>query len=465
MMTKVFDFFKSILWYIVHFIYDLIDNLLMIIKKLNSIDIIDSLSNNQVFKNLYTGVIAIAITLFALFIIWKFVMKILDPDDEITIKMIVMDSVKCGLLILLSTFLFVQVSSFSIKLANYTGNLFETSTNVTMADNMLTMFIDYNPDYESSDKFEESKTISELVSSGSFNSDEKYLDKYVTKNKIIFSDDKDYKYEINWIMAILIGGFFLYALFFAGIMLGRRQIEFLFLFAIAPVVFATSVCNKQRRGAVIEQLVSLALQSAVIMLIVNLTAMVMQEINATTFFTNDFHDIIMKALLYLGCATFILTGSQVVNRFIGSNVSANSGREHLMALSGYGRLARTGAIVGGAAALGGGLLAGGLGMKGVNFAKNTALTQGGLAIGSMGAVDSSSGATQSRMQKMASALGTKMYVAGQQGFNNSKSRSKGFSASDMMMNMGSSTISNAVRTVAPRASYNASYYRRRNNIM
>jgi len=465
MMTKVFDFFKSILWYIVHFIYDLIDNLLMIIKKLNSIDIIDSLSNNQVFKNLYTGVIAIAITLFALFIIWKFVMKILDPDDEITIKMIVMDSVKCGLLILLSTFLFVQVSSFSIKLANYTGNLFETSTNVTMADNMLTMFIDYNPDYESSDKFEESKTISELVSSGSFNSDEKYLDKYVTKNKIIFSDDKDYKYEINWIMAILIGGFFLYALFFAGIMLGRRQIEFLFLFAIAPVVFATSVCNKQRRGAVIEQLVSLALQSAVIMLIVNLTAMVMQEINATTFFTNDFHDIIMKALLYLGCATFILTGSQVVNRFIGSNVSANSGREHLMALSGYGRLARTGAIVGGAATLGGGLLAGGLGMKGANFAKNTALTQGGLAIGSMGAVDSSSGATQSRMQKMASALGTKMYVAGQQGFNNSKSRSKGFSASDMMMNMGSSTISNAVRTVAPRASYNASYYRRRNNIM
>ncbi|MBQ2946357.1 MAG: hypothetical protein IJE04_00705 [Bacilli bacterium] len=465
MMTKVFDFFKSILWYIVNFIYDLIDNLLMIIKKLNSIDIIDSLSNNQVFKNLYTGVIAIAITLFALFIIWKFVMKILDPDDEITIKMIVMDSVKCGLLILLSTFLFVQVSSFSIKLANYTGNLFETSTNVTMADNMLTMFIDYNPDYESSDKFEESKTISELVSSGSFNSDEKYLDKYVTKNKIIFSDDKDYKYEINWIMAILIGGFFLYALFFAGIMLGRRQIEFLFLFAIAPVVFATSVCNKQRRGAVIEQLVSLALQSAVIMLIVNLTAMVMQEINATTFFTNDFHDIIMKALLYLGCATFILTGSQVVNRFIGSNVSANSGREHLMALSGYGRLARTGAIVGGAAALGGGLLAGGLGMKGANFAKNTALTQGGLAIGSMGAVDSSSGATQSRMQKMASALGTKMYVAGQQGFNNSKSRSKGFSASDMMMNMGSSTISNAVRTVAPRASYNASYYRRRNNIM
>lgn len=464
MMTKVFDFFKSILWYIVHFIYDLIDNLLMIIKKLNSIDIIDSLSNNQVFKNLYTGVIAIAITLFALFIIWKFVMKILDPDDEITIKMIVMDSVKCGLLILLSTFLFVQVSSFSIKLANYTGNLFETSTNISMADNMLTMFIDYNPDYESSDKFEEANTISELVSSGRFNSEEKYLDKYVTKNKIIFSDDKDYKYEINWIMAILIGGFFLYALFFAGIMLGRRQIEFLFLFAIAPIVFATSVCNKQRRGAVIEQLVSLALQSAVIMLIVNLTAMVMQEINATTFFTNDFHDIIMKALLYLGCATFILTGSQVVNRFIGSNVSANSGREHLMALSGYGRLARTGAIVGGAAALGGGLLAGGLGMKGANFAKNTALTQGGLAIGSMGAVDSSSGATQSRMQKMASALGTKMYVAGQKGFANSNKANK-FSASNMMMDMASSTITNAVRTVAPRASYNASYYRRRNNIM
>jgi len=464
MLTKVLDFFKSILWYIVHFIYDLIDNLLEIIKKINSFDIINSLSNNQVFKNLYTGVIAIALTLFALFIVWKFVMKLLDPDDEITIKAIITDSVKCGLLILLSTFMFSQVSSFSIKLANYTGNLYESSANLTLSDNMLSMFIKYKPDYESSEEFEETKTISELVSSGSFNRDEKYLDKYITDRNLILTDDKDYKYEINWFLAIIIGGFFLYALFFSGIMLGRRQIEFLFLFAISPIVFATSVCQKQRRSAVIEQLVSLALQSAVIMLIINLTSMVMQEVNSTTFFSNGVHDTIIKCLLYLGCATFILTGSQVVNRFIGSNVSANSGREHLMSLMGYGKMARAGAIIGGAGAVGGGLLATGGIMKGANFAKNTALTQGGLALGTMGTVDSASGASQTKMQKMATALGSRMYASGQRGFANSSKPNK-FSASNMMMDMGASTIGNAVRSVAPRASYNASYYRRKNKIM
>ena len=59
------------------------------------------------------------------------------------------------------------------------------------------------------------------------------------------------------VIAIIIGGFFLYALFFSGMMLARRQLEFLFLFVISPVVFATSIGNKQRRSAVIEQLVSL----------------------------------------------------------------------------------------------------------------------------------------------------------------------------------------------------------------
>ena len=325
MMTKVFDLLRSLGWYIIHFIYDLIDGLLEIIKKLNAFDIINSLSNNQTFKNFYTGVMAIAVTLFALFIIWKFVNKLLDPDEETTFKNIIMEIVKCGTLIMMSTFLFVQVSNFSITLSNYTGNIFESSTNTKMSDTMQTMFISYRDGYKNSDKFKEDKSIEQLVKSGSFNDDELYISKYVTKSRIILSDEKDYKYDINWIMAILCGGFFLYSLFFAGIMLGRRQIEFLFLFSIAPIVFATSVGNKQRRGAVIEQLVSLALQSAVVMLIVSLTVMVMQEIGTTTFFTNTFMNMTTKSLLYLGCATFILTGSQVINRFIGANVSAASG--------------------------------------------------------------------------------------------------------------------------------------------
>ena len=465
MVLKVYDFFKSILWYIVNFIYNLMDNLLTIIKELNSFDIIGSLSNNDTFRNLYSGMITIALTLFALFIIWKIIIKIIEPDSEIQMKTIFIDSLKCGFLILLSTFMFVQVSNFSIKLASFTSNVFESNTSASMSDNMLSMFINYKADYKNSEEFEETKTITEMISDNSFNNDEKYLEKYITENKLIFSDDKDYKYEINWIMAMLIGGFFLYSLFFAGIMLGRRQIEFLFLFAISPIVFSTSVCNKQRRGAVVEQLASLTLQSAAIMLIVNISALVMVEINKTTFFTNNFQDVIIKSLFYLGCATFILTGSQVVNRFIGSNVSANSGREHLMALMGYGKVATVGAVAGGATALGGGLMATSLGIKGANYAKNTALTQGGLMLGSMGVVDSSSGATQTRMQKIATTLGTKMYNTGQSGFKRANNKKSGVSASDIIMNMGVNSIDTAVRSVAPRASYNASYYRRKNNIM
>ena len=462
MMTKVFDLLRSLGWYLTSFIYDLIDGLLQIIKELNAFDIINSLSNNQTFINFYNGAMAIAVTLFALFIVWRFVNKLLDPDEETTFKMIIMEAIKCGTLIMLSTFLFVQVSNFSITLSNYTGNIFETTSNSKMSDSMLTMFISYRDGYKNSEKFDESKSISELVSSGSFDNDELYLSKYVTKSRVIIKKKKDYKYEINWIMAVLSGGFFLYSLFFAGIMLGRRQIEFLFLFSIAPIIFATSVCNKQRRGAVIEQLVSLALQSAVVMLIVSLTVMVMQEISVTTFFNNSFMNITTKALLYLGCATFIMTGSQVINRFIGSNVSAASGREQLMSLMGYGKMAGIGATIGAGATLGGALLGTGVAMKGGKAVGSHALSQAGLALGVMGAVDPSSGQTPNRMQRFASAMGTRMYMAGQK--MGSKPSGNKFSASDAFVNAGASSLHNTVRRVMPRASYNTSYYRRKNMI-
>lgn len=462
MMTKVFDLLRSLGWYIIKFVYDLIDGLLEIIKKLNAFDIINSLSNNQAFKNFYTGVMAIAVTLFALFIVWKFVNKMLDPDEETSFKNIMTEIAKCGALIMMSTFMFIQVSNFSITLSNYTGSIFESSTKSKMSDTMLSMYISYKDGYKNSDKFKEDKSINELVSNGSFDSDELYLSKYVTKSRIILSDDKDYKYEINWLMAIISSGFFLYSLFFAGIMLGRRQIEFLFLFSIAPIVFATSVCNKQRRGAVIEQLVSLALQSAVVMLIVSLTVMVMQEINSTSFFTNAFMNLTTKSLLYLGCATFILTGSQVINRFIGANVSAASGREQLMSLIGYGKMASIGATLGAGATIGGTLLGAGLAMKGGKAVGSQALSQAGLAIGTMGTVDSSSGQASTKMQKFAQTIGSKMYVRGQK--LGSKSDESKFSTSDAFINAGASSLNSTVRKVMPRAAYNTSYYRRKNKL-
>ena len=461
MMMKVYDLLRSLGWYLIHFIYSLIDDILQIIKKLNAFDIINSLSNNQTFKSFYKGIMAIAVTLFALFIIWKFINKLLDPDDEVSIKYIVTEIIKCGTLVMMSTFLFIQVSNFSITFSNYTGNIFESNTNSKMSDTMLTMFISYRDGYKNSEEFSEKKSISELVSNGSFDKDELYLDKYVTKSRIILSDEKDYKYDINWIMSIICGGFFLYSLFFAGIMLGRRQIEFLFLFVIAPIVFATSVGNKQRRGAVIEQLVSLALQSAVVMLIVSLTVMVMQEIGVTTFFTSPFMNITTKSLLYLGCATFIMTGSQVINRFIGANVSSASGREQLMSLIGYGKMAGIGATLGTGTAVGGGLLATGAAMKGGKIVGSKALSQAGLALGSMGMSDG--GKSQTRLQQFANAMGSKMYIAGQQ--MRKKTDSKKFNASDAFINAGASSLENAVRKVMPRASYNTSYYRRRKNMI
>ena len=461
MMTKVFDLLRSLGWYIIKFVYDLIDGLLEIIKKLNAFDIINSLSNNQAFKNFYTGVMAIAITLFALFIVWKFVNKMLDPDEETSFKNIMTEIAKCGALIMMSTFMFIQVSNFSITLSNYTGSIFESSTKSKMSDTILSMYISYKDGYKNSDKFKEDKSINELVSNGSFDSDELYLSKYVTKSRIILSDDKDYKYEINWLMAIISGGFFLYSLFFAGIMLGRRQIEFLFLFSIAPIVFATSVCNKQRRGAVIEQLISLALQSAVVMLIVSLTVMVMQEINSTSFFTNAFMNLTTKSLLYLGCATFILTGSQVINRFIGANVSAASGREQLMSLMGYGKMAGIGATLGAGATIGGTLLGAGLAMKGGKAVGSQVLSQASMALGVMGTTDN--GQPQSRMQKFATTMGSRMYATGQR--MGRKTNSNKFSASDAFINAGASSLGSTVRKVMPRASYNTSYYRRRKNMI
>ncbi len=463
MMIKVFDLLRSLGWYIVSFIYNMIDGLIEVIKKLNAFDIINSLSNNDLFKNLYTGIMAISITLFALFIIWKFINKILDADNETSIKNIAIEIIKCGGLIMLSTFMFVQVSNFSLTLTNYTSNIFETNADTKLSSSLLTMFISYRDGYKNSDKFDEDKSIEQLVENGSFDSDEKYLDKYVTKSRVILSDEKDYKYEINWVMCILSGGFFLYSLFFAGIMLGRRQIEFLFLFVISPIVFATSIGNKQRRGAVIEQLVSLALQSVVLMLIVNLTIMVMQEINATTFFSNTFMNITIKSLLYLGCATFILTGSQVINRFIGANVSASSGREQLMSLMGYGKMAGIGATVATGATLGAGLLATGGAIKGGKSLGSQVLSQSGVALGSLGVTDSANGESPTRMQRLASTMGSKMYVAGQRLGN--KQNNKKFSASDAFINAGANSLNNTVRKVMPRASYNPSYYRRRKSIM
>lgn len=352
-MTNATDFIRGIGWGVVNFIYKLIDTVFDILKEINVYDITESVSSNSIFSNIHTGIIAMSVTLLGLFVAWRFVMKILDPENEMSTGQIVTEIIKCSLFVIMSVFLFSQANSFSVKLSGWTGSIFENN-DTRISTEMLNMYINHADGYKESDEFE-NEDIHKALSNKTFTDKEMYNDKYVTSKRFIRPDKKEYKFDINWIMSILVGGFFLYALFFAGMMLARRQIEFLFLFIISPVVFATSIGNKQRRGAVIEQLVSLILQGAVVMLIITLTVIMMQAINDTTFFSNNtFKDMALKSVLFVGCATFLITGSQVINRFIGANVSANSGREQLMSLMSFGHVAGAASSSGAGFALGAG---------------------------------------------------------------------------------------------------------------
>ena len=366
MLLKALDLLRRLGWGIIDFIYNLIDTLFEVLKSLNAYNIIDSVADNSMFSNFHKGIIAIAVTLLGLFALYKFVMKIIEPDEGLSIQQLVTEIFKSTLFVLLSVFLFAEVSTFSIKLSSWTASIF-SSNDVTISDNMLTMFVDYTDQYKVSDEFK-ADDYTKFIKDNSFTNAQKYNDKFVTNDKWILPDEKDYKYSINWILAIIVGGFFLYALFFSGMMLARRQLEFLFLFVISPVVFATSIGNKQRRSAVIEQLVSLMLQGAVVMLIISLTGIVMKEIAGTTFFTdNTFKDILVKSLMYIGAGTFLLTGSQVVNRFIGGNVSANSGKEQLMSLMGFGQAMNTATSAVGGAGIGAGMVGLGVASSGVGL--------------------------------------------------------------------------------------------------
>lgn len=133
-------------------------------------------------------------------------------------------------------------------------------------------------------------------------------------------------------------------------MLGRRQLELAFLMTISPLVIATSVGRKEQRSALYQQLASLVLQAGAMMLLIGLTAIMFNaiqnsaEINGLDYFTKT----VAQSILYLGCAMMLMTGCTSLNRFIGDNVSANSGRDMIMAMRGLtGGIATGGALAAG----------------------------------------------------------------------------------------------------------------------
>ena len=454
-MLSALDLLRRLGWAIVNFIYNLIDTLFNILKELNLYDIVDSVSENTIFSNFHTGIIAIAVTLLGLFVSWRFVMKILDPDEGLSTGQIVKEIFKCSILVIMSVFLFAQANSFSIKLSGYTSSLFSTN-NTTISDSMLSMYVNHTEGYKASDEFK-NEDIEANLKNDNFTKKRMYNDKYVTSSRWILPDEKDYKYDINWLMAIIVGGFFLYALFFSGMMLARRQIEFLFLFLISPVVFATSIGNKQRRSAVIEQLVSLILQGAVIMLIISITIIVMQAINNTTFFNNSsINDMALKSLMFIGCGTFLLTGSQVINRFIGTNVSANSGREQLMSLMSYGHTFSTATHIGanaisGAGAFGLGVASSALGKAGGNSVVNKV----GNAISRFGN-NFRGGNDSAKSNPIKSGIGNTI-----ENFGNKIKSGTPSNLGRSMRRYGKENMSEAIRTVMPQRNMYRNRYRTR----
>ena len=142
------------------------------------------------------------------------------------------------------------------------------------------------------------------------------------------------------------------------------------------------------------------------MLIIGLTALLMKSIQGTTFFEKSLvKDMVIKSILYIGCGTFLLTGSQVVNRFIGGNVSANSGREQLMSMMGFGNAVKTGAVAGGMGAGGAGLVGAGALTSGVGrLGGNKFVENAGKAISNFGKNISTSNPVGSTKSKIGNAI-------------------------------------------------------------
>ena len=109
MLLKALDFIRTLGWGIISFIYNLIDTLFDILKELNAYNIIDSVAENSMFSNFHKGIIAIAVTLLGLFALFKFVMKIIEPEEGPSVQQIVTEIIKSSLFVLLSVFLFAQV--------------------------------------------------------------------------------------------------------------------------------------------------------------------------------------------------------------------------------------------------------------------------------------------------------------------------------------------------------------------
>ena len=319
----------------------------------------------------------LAFALLFLFSVWKLTFRILDADsNEQPLFELVKEIVKCGFLIFSVYLIFNTTINLGIGLSNAIYNNFNAN-NSTIGDKMKTAYLSINEScykVDGGDKVD-SKNVKDLQDKLSGYADTssaktmKDFEKLIRNDTItasdvsdsgafsfrcniykpgIWNDSEDYAFNYNFLFGIVIGAIFLFAVGFSVLMLGRRQLELAFLMVISPLVIATSVGRREQRSALYQQLASLVLQAGAIMLLIGLTSIMFNaiqnsaDINKLNYFTK----IVAQSVLYLGCAMMLMTGCTSLNRFIGDNVSANSGRDMMMAMRGLGGGIATAAGIG-----------------------------------------------------------------------------------------------------------------------
>ena len=364
---SVIDIFRGLGVSIIKLIYSTIDVLFDVANKVNGLNMIEALKNieNAPFTKIFNAFFILAFLLLLLFSIWKVSFRVMDAEQsEQPLFETIKEIVKCGFLICCVYFLFNTSINLGINLSSAIYNSFNTSTS-SIGEKMQSAYLQINDacyrrqGSEDDDKknvqdlkeqlegitnttgintmedFEtvirnENLNVSQIVDAGAFN----YRCKI--ENQGFWAGNEDYAFNYNFFFGIVIGIIFLYCIAFAVIMLGRRQIEIIFLMVIAPVIIGTSVGRKEQRSALYQQLTSLILQAGAMMLMIGLTTLIFDVIqnsdviNSMSYFTKT----VTQSILYIGAAMMLLTGSSALNRFIGENVSANNGRDMIMAMSG-----------------------------------------------------------------------------------------------------------------------------------
>ena len=365
----IFDVLRGLGMSIVNTIYNTIDTLYEVAEKINSINFIDLLKDmdGSIFVKVFNAFFILSFTVLFLFSVWKITFKILDADSQETpLFEIVKEIVKCGVLIFCTYLLFNTSINIGVEFSEMVYDNFTTEGS-TIGDKMKTAYLTANESCfaESAGENKDESNVNGLkeqlegyadVSDATTMEDFEKLVRNGTLDATIvsdsgsfsyrceiykkgfFNDGEDYAFNYNFLFGIVIGVIFLFAIAFAVIQLGRRQFEIVFLMTIAPLVFATSVCRKEQRSALYQQLASLVLQAAAMMLLIGLTSIMFSAIQNSEVINemSYFMKIVAQSILYIGCAALLLTGSTSLNRFIGENVSANSGRDMFASMLGIG---------------------------------------------------------------------------------------------------------------------------------